>query len=241
MIAQQRAAQQGHQPPGETQGHRQGGAEQHQAVENQTVDVGGNFRCKGGGHHKAQDRPVGILHGVEGAPLGAIGAVAGGDVWLAALEDSLLVPIHKGISHVLTVGVIKAQAVGVTDDNDVQVFQALVEGVQLLGDFRVWVPLLQHVFDRVQRGDVGGGGADQAVGGLHLPVDVQDQAHPHGQEEQDGGKAHKAGKELLFQGKALEGMKHSAPPSRWEIETGRRGEARPRAQRNQAVRVPPSG
>src|SRR5699024_3186257 len=160
---------------------------------------------------------------------------------LAALENVLLVPVHKGIPRVLPVGMVEAQAVGVTDDNHMQVIQALVEGVQLLGDLRVWIALLEHVFDRVQRGDVGGGGANQAVGGLKLPVDVQDQAHTHGQEEQDGGKAHKADKELLFQGKALEGMKHSAPPSRWKIETGRRGEARPRAQRNQAVRVPPSG
>ena len=201
------------------------------------IDIGDKHR----GHHKAQDGPVRVLHRVECPALSAMCSVSGGDVGLAALENGLLVPVHKGIPRVLPVGMVEAQAVGVTDDNHMQVIQALVEGVQLLGDLGVWIALLQHVFDRVQRGDVGGGGADQAVGGLHLPVDVQDQAHPHGQEEQDGGKAHKAGKELLFQGKALEGMKHSAPPSRWEIETGRRGEARPRAQRNQAVRVPPSG
>ena len=186
MVSFQGAPQQSYNSPGQPHTQQQDHPQDHQGVDHDhpvlLPDVGG----KDGGHHKTNDLSLVIFHCVEGPALGAVGTVSGGDIGLAALQDGDLLPFHKGLTALLAVSMIKAQAAGVVDHDHVQVLHVLAQAVQLPGHLRVGVAPLQHGLNPVQLGNVGGAAADGIIHAPQLPGDIHIQHDPHGHKQQNG-------------------------------------------------------
>ena len=176
VISQQGVAQQGEHCV------RQGNADDHHdqeynyIKEQQTAVLGGQGSGEQGNHHKTNDLSAAVFYCVKGAPLHAVRAVAGCDIWIASCQNSVLVTCYVGIAGFQTVRVVKAQSVFITDDDDIDIWYIRRKRIQVAGHGGIRIAVFQHGGDIRNCSNIRSGTADQLVHILSLPGNIKKQS-----------------------------------------------------------------
>ena len=137
---------------------------------------------------------------MEGPALIAEGAVTGDDIRRGPLENGSLLAGDEGLSRLLAVGVVKAQAAAVIHRDGVDLRQGAVELIQSVADGSAGIALSEHIPHLVHRGDEGRRAADDGVDALPLAADVQIQGHHQGDGGDQCGHGQETEEQLPLQG-----------------------------------------
>ena len=151
-------------------------SEERNIKEQQTAVLGGQGSGEQGNHHKTDDLSAAVFYCVKGAPLHAVRAVAGCDIWIASCQNSVLVTCHVGIAGFQTVRVVKAQSVFITDEDDIDIWYIQRKRIQVAGHGGIRIAVFQHGGDIRNCSNIRSSTADQLVHILSLPGNIKKQS-----------------------------------------------------------------